>query len=153
MTDFDGVREQLQGHIDEHGFLAWLNASVESVGPGRLVLRIPYDERLTNPSASGPGGRATVHGGVAATLIDTAGGVSIRTTMPDPLDAGVATIDLNVSYLRPSTAALVATAETVRVGNTVGVATVSVEAVPTEDDRTEVAVGRGSYRVFRNRAE
>jgi len=144
-------REFLQTHIDDHGFLSWLGVQVDAVEPGRVVMRVPYSDELTNPRLAGIENGRTVHGGVAATLIDTAGGLAVRSDLDDPLASGVATIDLNVSYLRPATDDMVATAETVRVGGTVGVAEVTVESAAGGDERAEVAVGRGSYRVFRDR--
>jgi uncharacterized protein (TIGR00369 family) len=151
MTGFDAddARAFIQSYVDDHGFLSFLDLSVEHVADGEMTMRVPYDEKLTN---HGPG-RGDVHGGIAATLIDTAGGLAVRTALDNPVEAGVATIDLNVSYLRPARGDLVADAEIVRVGSTVGVAEVTVEAHPTEDsdheEPTEVAVGRGSFRVFR----
>lgn len=152
MTAFGGdARAFLQSHIDEHGFLAWLGVEVGSLEPGRLVMRIPYDDRLTNPVIPGSGDKArTVHGGVAATLIDTAGGLAVRSSLENPVSTGVASIDLNVSYLRPATGDLVATADVVRTGRTIGVAEVTVESRVRDDDQAAVAVGRGSYRIFRD---
>lgn len=146
MTEFevDDVRAFIQSYVDEHGFLSFLDLQVEDAGHGEMVLRVPYDEKLTN---HGPG-QGNVHGGIAATLIDTAGGLAVRTGLDDPMASGVATIDLNVSYLRPAQGDLVASAETVRVGSTVGVAEVSVVAESEDDESEEVAVGRGSFRVF-----
>ena len=148
--DLTGAQEFLQYHLDQHGFLSWLGATVESVDEGRMVMTIPYDEKLTN---SGPGSgeaddeRNTVNGGIAATLIDTCGGLAVRASLDDPLESGVATIDLNVSYLRPAKGDLTATADVVRIGSTVGVSEVTVVSQNGETER-EVAVGRGSFRVF-----
>lgn len=152
MTEFGpDARAFMQSHIDEHGFLAWLDLSVETLDPGHLVIRIPYRDELTNPAiAGGDDEGRTVHGGVAATLIDTAGGLAVRSTLADPLSTGVASIDLNVSYLRPATGDLVATADVVRTGRTIGVAQVTVESQVGGDERDEVAVGRGSYRIFQD---
>jgi acyl-coenzyme A thioesterase PaaI-like protein len=58
---------------EEHGYLSWLNTSVDVVERGRVVLSLPFDDKLTNSDGG------TIHGGVAATLIDTAGGVVQRT--------------------------------------------------------------------------
>lgn len=148
--DLTGAREFLQYHLDQHGFLSWLGATVEEVEQGRMVVTIPYHEKLTN---SGPGsgeaesGRNSVNGGVAATLIDTCGGLAVRASLDDPVESGVATIDLNVSYLRPAKGDLTATADVVRVGSTVGVSEISVVSTDGETE-TEVAVGRGSFRIF-----
>lgn len=148
MTEFepDDARAFVQSYVDEHGFLSFLGLRVEDVDAGETVLRVPYGEKLTN---HGPG-RGNVHGGIAATIIDTAGGLAVRSALGDPMESGVATIDLNVSYLQPAQGDLVAAAETVRVGSTVGVAEVTVTAEPAAEDETpeEVAVGRASFRVF-----
>ena len=134
----------VQAYIErEHGYLSWLGTEVETLEPGRAVMTIPYDEKLTNTTNP-----PTVHGGIAATLIDTAGGLAVRTALEEPVGAGVATIDLNVSYLRPARGDLVADASVVRVGSTVGVAEVSVTAEEPDGDTEEVAVGRGSFRIF-----
>jgi len=152
MTEFGPESHALmQSHIDEHGFLAWLGVQVESLDPGHLVMRVPYDDKLTNPAIPGreDEGR-TVHGGVAAALMDTAGGLAVRSTLSGPLSTGVATIDLNVSYLRPATGDLVATADVVRSGRTIGVAEMTVESQAHGHEQAEVAVGRGSYRIFQD---
>ncbi|MFB6124888.1 MAG: PaaI family thioesterase [Halanaeroarchaeum sp.] len=143
--DSEDARAFLQRFIDQHGYLSFLDLQVDSLTPGEMVMRIPYDEKLANQGQ----GNGNVHGGIAATLIDTAGGLSVHSTLDDPMNAGVATIDLNVSYLRPARGDLVATAEVVRVGSTVGVATVDVESTTPDGKQAEVAVGRGSFRVFR----
>lgn len=143
--DSEDARAFLQQFIDQHGYLSFLDLQVDSLTPGEMVMRVPYDEKLANQGQ----GNGNVHGGIAATLIDTAGGLSVHSTLDDPMNAGVATIDLNVSYLRPARGDLVATAEVVRVGSTVGVATVDVESTTPGGEQATVAVGRGSFRVFR----
>ncbi|GAA0542376.1 PaaI family thioesterase [Halorubrum ejinorense] len=127
---------------DEHGYLSWLNTSVEVIERGRVVLSIPFDDKLTNAD-----GR-TIHGGVAATLIDTAGGVVQRTAFEDPLAGGVATVNLNANYLRPATGDLRAEAEIVRAGGSIGVSDMTVTAA-TNGDSSEVVTGQGSFRLFR----
>lgn len=147
MTAFDdAAREMVQAHVDQHGFLSWLDATVEDIERGELEMRVPYDGKLAN---HGPGGEGNVHGGIASTLIDTAGGIACRTVLDDPTTGGVATINLDVSYLRPAAGDLVAEAEVVRAGSTVGVATVSVESETPDGEWAEVAVGKASYRLFR----
>src|SRR3954463_12462253 len=46
-----------------------------------------------------------LHGGVTATLIDTAMAFAVRTRLP--LESATATIDLTIHYLRPLTAGVV----------------------------------------------
>lgn len=137
---------------EEHDYLAWLNTRADAIERGRVVMSIPHDRKLTNPHPDAPEAeRTTIHGGVAATLIDTAGGIAQRTTFDDPLSGGVATVNLNVNYLRPADGDLTATAAVVRAGTTVGVSTVTVES-PTPGGGTEaVATGQAAYRLFRER--
>ncbi|WP_101294040.1 PaaI family thioesterase [Halegenticoccus soli] len=141
----DGAADLVRRRVEEeHGYLSWLGTRVESVERGRIVMTVPYDEKLTNATTP-----PTVHGGVAATLVDTAGGIALRTTLDDPLAGGVATVNLNVNYLRRASGDLTATAEVVRAGGTIGVSEMTVEG-PTPDGGTEaVATGQAAYRLFR----
>ena len=151
------VRRKLE---DDHGYLSWLNTRVETIERGRVVLSIPFDDKLTNADGK------TIHGGVAATLIDTAGGVAQRTTFEDPLGGGVATVNLNANYLRPANGDLRAEAEVVRAGGSIGVSEMTVTTAGNggeggarddegdgdgerDGDRSEVVVGQGSFRLFR----
>lgn len=139
--------EGLEAFIAEHGFLSWLNLTVEEITKGRVVLSIPYDEKLVNPA---PGSTGSIHGGVAATLVDTAGGFALRAALDDPLSSQMFTTDLSVSYLRPATSELTVEAESVRAGQSMGVANVTVVATAPSGEEKEVAVGRTSYRIFRD---
>ncbi|WP_050034235.1 PaaI family thioesterase [Halorubrum halophilum] len=127
---------------EEHGYLSWLNTSVDVVERGRVVLSIPFDDKLTNSDGG------TIHGGVAATLVDTAGGIAQRTAFEEPLSGGVATVNLNANYLRPATGDLRAEATIVRSGGSIGVSDMSVTS-STNGNAAEVVVGQGSFRLFR----
>jgi uncharacterized protein (TIGR00369 family) len=140
----DAAADTIQHFLEnQHGFMSWLNVTLEELEHGRIVLSVPFDDKLTNPTEP-----PSMHGGVASTLIDTAGGLALQPMLDDPLSGSTATINLNVNYLRPATSALVATAEVVRVGSTVGVSTVTVESETPEDGVQPVAVGQGAYRLF-----
>ncbi|ESS12569.1 MAG: hypothetical protein A07HR60_00671 [uncultured archaeon A07HR60] len=141
----DEAKALVQQRIEEeHGYLSWLNTRVETVESGRIVLTIPFDEKLTNSDGQ------TIHGGVAATLVDTAGGLVQRTSFQNPLDGGVATVNLNVNYLLPAEGDLRATGEIVRAGGSVGVSEMRVLSNTDEQsDPVEVVAAQGSYRLFR----
>jgi uncharacterized protein (TIGR00369 family) len=144
----DGTVDLLRRYVEEeHGFLSWLDTRVDDVERGRLVMSVPYDEKLTN-TVSPP----TIHGGVAATLLDTTGGIAQRTVFEEPLAGGVATINLNVNYLRRASGDLIATADVVRAGTTVGWSAVTVESTPPDDPEADelvpVATGQAAYRLF-----
>ena len=153
----DGVAAAVQEYIENrHDYLAWLNTSVDEVSRGRVVLSIPYETKLTNrpprEAEDADGRTPTIHGGIAASLIDTAGGMALRTTFDDPMGEGVATVNLSVNYLERATGDLTATAEVVRTGNTIGVTEMRVTTPGDDgDERVAVATGQGAYRLFRER--
>lgn len=81
-----------------------------------------------------------LHGGVTATLIDTAMAFAVRTRLP--ADAATATIDLTVHYLRPHPSGeFVCTAKNVRAGKRIF--TVSAEVHNQEGKM--IATGLSTY--------
>jgi uncharacterized protein (TIGR00369 family) len=110
-------------------------------GDGRIVLVQPMQEKLTNFSGN-------LHGGIIATLVDTASALAIRSTFDDPWEPGLATTDLNLSYVRPASSDARAEAEVVRVGDSLAVTTVEVTGVAPSGERKVVATGGTTYRVF-----
>lgn len=139
-------RAGFESVLEEHGFFSWLGIELDAVEHGRVVFRVPYDEKFANLV---PGGEGNVHGGVAATLIDTASGFALRSTFEDPEAAQLTTTDLNVSYLRPATDDLTVEADVIRAGGSMGVTDATVSSVAPDGEATDVAVGRTSYRLFR----
>jgi uncharacterized protein (TIGR00369 family) len=137
--------ELLSAFIDAHGFLSWLNLQVEELERGRIVMSVPYDEKLLNPGSE----VGSIHGGIAASLIDTASGFALRSTFDDPTTGSLATTDLNVTYLRPATNDLRVEAEVLRAGGSMGFTDTLVTSVGPTGEEKDVAVGRTSYRLFR----
>lgn len=74
------------------GMTKLLGITVAELAPGRAVVRCIPDEQHGNT-------RGTVHGGLAAAMIDTATGAAVITTLED--GESTATVDLNVKYVRP----------------------------------------------------
>jgi uncharacterized protein (TIGR00369 family) len=68
-----------------------LEMSVIEVGPGRSVFALEPAEWMYNPIGS-------VHGGIAATILDSCMGCAVHTTLP--AGRGYTTTDLQVRYLR-----------------------------------------------------
>jgi uncharacterized protein (TIGR00369 family) len=73
------------------GFAERLGARAEVADDGSARLRFTAGEEHLNPAG-------TVHGGVLATLVDTAMGAAVRSTVDDDVPA---TSQLTVTYLRP----------------------------------------------------
>jgi uncharacterized protein (TIGR00369 family) len=63
---------------------------------GRVVVTLEPEEYHYNPLGS-------VHGGVLATLLDTATGCAVHSTLP--AGVGYTTLDLNTKFLRPASIA------------------------------------------------
>jgi uncharacterized protein (TIGR00369 family) len=140
----DHAVKMVQEFIEQrHGYLSWLGATVEEYRHDSMVMSIPYDDKLANPTQ----GR-TMHGGVAATLIDTAGGIALRPSLANPTEGGVATINLNINYLRRAADDLTAYAEVIRAGRSVGWSRVMVESETPDGSVEAVAAGTGAYRLF-----
>jgi uncharacterized protein (TIGR00369 family) len=62
------------------------------VEPGTVVFACDADPRFANPMG-------TVHGGIIATLLDSALGCAVQTVLPD--GTGYTTLSLELKYLRP----------------------------------------------------
>ncbi|MFT4885381.1 MAG: hypothetical protein ACI8U4_002906 [Natronomonas sp.] len=139
----DGGNDVLDRELREHGLFKWLNLDVEIVEPGHVVFELPFDDKFAN-IASG-----TVHGGVTATVIDTASGFALRSTFEDPDEAMLTTTDLNVRYVRPARNDLRVEAEVVRAGGSMGFTESEVTTVHDGEEKV-VATGGTSYRLFRD---
>ena len=68
-----------------------LGMDVESIGDGQASFVLRPDDRMLNPIGS-------IHGGIAATLLDSCMGCAVHTTLP--AGAGYTTAQLNLHYLR-----------------------------------------------------
>jgi len=144
------VRALAEAYLDGHGLLSWCDAGLTSVGRGTSELTVPASDRLTNPE---PFGAGYVHGGVLSTLAEVAGGVALLTLFEDPERADVVTTNLDLTFVRPATDDVHATAEVVRGGGTVGVVEIAVETGPPDSGRQVVATGTATYRLFRESEE
>lgn len=144
--DEDDPRVSLvQSMIERHGFMRWLDLEVEAVSEGRAVLGLPYRDELGNLMTG------SIHGGLLATLVDTASGMAIQTTFEAFGETGLTTTDMSVSYVRPARSDVRAAAEVVRVGGSMAVTDVEVSGVAPDGERKAVVVGTTTYRLFRDR--
>jgi uncharacterized protein (TIGR00369 family) len=85
--------------------------------PGEVAMQLDYDPSLENAIGM-------LHGGVAASMLDTAMGAAANTLLPAA--SGAVTLDLSITYLRPATPAsapITATGKVVNLGRTVAYVT------------------------------
>jgi uncharacterized protein (TIGR00369 family) len=92
MPGLDYLRALMEGELPMAPIMALLGARLTELERGRAVLELDPDEHHYNALGM-------VHGGIAATLCDTAMGCAIQTLLP--AGTGYATTDLKVSYFRP----------------------------------------------------
>jgi len=79
------------GELAPPPIAALLGMEIAEVGDGFAAFTLEPDERMLNPIGS-------VHGGIAATLLDSCMGCAVHTTLP--AGAGYTTAQLNLHYLR-----------------------------------------------------
>jgi len=134
------TESELAAALAEHGLFSWLDLEIERVEPGHATFVLPFDETFANLSSG------TVHGGITATVIDSASGFALRSTFDEPAAVELTTTDLNVRYVRPARDDVRVTADVVRAGDSMGVTECEVTTVH-EGERTVVATGGTSYRL------
>lgn len=123
-------------------FNRYLGLRGESASEGRCVILLPVRADLI-----GDPRRPAIHGGVIASLIDTAGGMAAWSALGE--DEMVSTVDLSVDFLEAAglDGDLRASAELLRKGNRVCHVRVTVT-----QGEVLVAEGRGVYNVHRRGA-
>ena len=131
----------LAAALADHGLFAWLDLDIERVEQGHATFVLPFDEKFANLTSG------TVHGGVTATVIDTASGFALRSTFDDPAGVRLTTTDLNVRYVRPARGDVRVTADVVRAGDSMGVTDCEATTIH-EGERAVVATGGTSYRII-----
>jgi uncharacterized protein (TIGR00369 family) len=109
--------QRLRKRLADSPALGWLRPSLEELALDRCVLKLPYREPLTN-------GSGTIHGGVLATLADTAVAFALSTNFDGKM--GFATADLTIHYLRRARSGVLARARILKKGSRVNVGEVEM---------------------------
>ena len=94
MSGIEYMRKIMTGELPTSGMVQLLGLKLVEVGEGRAVFTVQPDESHYN-------GLGIAHGGLAATLLDSALGCAINATMP----AGkvFTTLEMKINYVRPIT--------------------------------------------------
>jgi uncharacterized protein (TIGR00369 family) len=90
----DMLRAMISGELAAPPVMHLLDMSRMEADEGRVLVEMTPQEFHYNPLG-------TVHGGVLSTLLDTAAGCAVHTTLP--AGTGYTSLDLNVKFLRPVT--------------------------------------------------
>lgn len=142
MTDIKMSAAQVQERLDGSPFLASLRLKVVEVDHDAqtITMSLPMSAGLERREGTGQ-----IHGGVIATLVDTAGDFALGMLV----GTGIPTISFSVDYLRPATNTdLKAVASVRKMGRSVGTADVDVF----DENGKLVAIGRGTYAIVKSPA-
>ncbi|MEX2447009.1 MAG: PaaI family thioesterase [Dehalococcoidia bacterium] len=125
-------------------FWDMLHLALERVDePGHAVLSMPMRDQLVTRRAG------VMHGGAIASLIDAAAGAALVTLRDEDDETwqGIATLDMNVSYLNAALGDVIAEAKVLRASSTIVFLTVDV----LDTDGKHIATGRTTYTILRKR--
>lgn len=86
-------KERVQYSFDQQQAMATLGASVMSIEPGKVSIRMPYSEALTQQ-------HGFIHAGIISTVLDSACGYAAFSLMPE--NAAVLTIEYKINLLSPA---------------------------------------------------
>jgi uncharacterized domain 1 len=92
MSGLDYVRGMIDGRVPPPPIASLMNMRVVAADTGSTTFECEPDESHYNPIG-------TVHGGLVCTLLDSAVGCAVQTTLPQ--GQGYTSIEIKVNYLRP----------------------------------------------------
>jgi uncharacterized protein (TIGR00369 family) len=138
MTGLEYLQSMIAGELPPPPITRLMSMALTEVGPGTATFTCTPDESHYNPIG-------TVHGGLVCTLLDSALGCAVQTTLPQ--GTGYTSIEIKVNYLRPvlsGTGPLTCVATVTKPGNRVAFA----DGVVTDAAGKAVATATGSLLVF-----
>ncbi|MDE8345790.1 MAG: PaaI family thioesterase [Acidocella sp.] len=97
MSGLEALLAMIEGRISAPPIIELLGIKMLTAEPGRVTMGLQIGEHLYNPIGS-------VHGGVAATLLDSVMGCAVHSSLP--IGRIYSTLEIKISYLRPMTQAL-----------------------------------------------
>jgi uncharacterized protein (TIGR00369 family) len=138
MTGLEAMHAIRAGDAPAPPIAELIGFDLVEVGEGRAVFAFDPAERHYNPLG-------TVHGGIAATLLDSAMGCAVHTTLGE--DEAYTTLELKVNYVRAITEAtgrIVASGSVIHRGGRVATA----EARLTDEDGRLLAHGTSTCLIM-----
>jgi len=95
LSGVEFLRKVVSGELPRPPISALMNFGLAEISEGRAVFTVEPAEYHYNPIG-------VVHGGLAATLLDSAMGCAVHSTLP--AGAGYTTLEVKVNFVRPLTA-------------------------------------------------
>jgi uncharacterized protein (TIGR00369 family) len=127
------MRKRVSDSFNRQGLMRHLGASIESIEPGEVSLKLPCRDELTQQ-------HGFFHAGATSALADTAGGYAGFTLFPE--DSSVLTVEFKINLLAPAKGDyLLAAGKVLRSGRTLTVCQLEVFGV-TPNSRDLIAVGQ-----------
>jgi uncharacterized protein (TIGR00369 family) len=96
LPGIDLLRAVMAGELGQPPIARLFGFTITRVEPGLVEMQLPIGEHLYNPNG-------TVHGGTAATLLDSVMGCAVHSTLAP--GQAYATLELKINYLKPITLA------------------------------------------------
>jgi uncharacterized protein (TIGR00369 family) len=138
MPGIDYMQAVMKGELPAPPIAATMQFDLIEAEVGRAVFTCLPDESVYNPIGA-------VHGGLVCTLLDSAAGCALHTTLPQ--GKGYTSVEIKVSYLkavRSGSGLLTATGTVVKAGARVGF----TEATVTDGSGALVATASSTLLVF-----
>ncbi len=140
LSGIEYLRKMMNGELTLSGMAQLMDFRLVEVAEGRAVFSIKPDERHYN-------GIGIAHGGLAATLLDSAMGCAVNTMMP----AGkiFTTLEMKINYIRPmkrETGEVLCEANVIHVGGR----TATAEGRIVDRERRLYAHGTATCILFRS---
>ena len=127
------VAARVRDSFARQGLMAHLGAELAEVSPGRVVIRLPYRDELTQQDGF-------FHAGASSAIADSAGGYAGLSVFPTA--SSVLTVEYKINLVAPARGEhLEAVGAVVRSGRTLTVCQLQVFAVAASE-RSLVAVGQ-----------
>jgi uncharacterized protein (TIGR00369 family) len=138
MAGLDYMQAVMKGELPAPPIAATMQFDLVEAELGRAVFTCTPDESVYNPIGA-------VHGGLVCTLLDSAAGCALHTTLPQ--GKGYTSVEIKVSYLkavRATSGLLTATGTVVKSGSRVGF----TEATVTDGSGALVATASSTLLIF-----
>lgn len=125
--------DALKARLARNHFTGWMGLEIRSVGDGEIEILAPWrEEFVSNPD------RRFTHGGILATLIDTAGSFAVATRLGRPPQ----TVDMRVDYHRAAMPGpLTVIGRVIRIGRTLATS----DAFVYDSERLLLTSGRAVF--------